>query len=482
MGTITVKAFYDNFGQALREGNAAIFAGAGLSRPSGYVDWPGLLREIAKDLGLDVDRETDLVAIAQYHLNKRGSRGELDQLIVNEFTKNSKASRNHEIIANLPIHNVWTTNYDALLEDAFKAAHRRVDVKVSPASLTTTHPGNTVTIYKMHGDVSSAAEAVLTKEDYETFDASRGVFSIKLKGDLLSKTFLFLGFSFSDPNIDYILARIRALVDRHCRQHYCVMRWPEKPAKMRGKAKADYEYERKRLGLRIGDLGRYGIQAVMVDKHTELTLILEELGRRSHLRDIFVSGSVHDYAPLGKARLEDLARQIGKRIVDEGYNLTSGFGLGIGEHVTLGTIGELLQNPVSEIDSRLFLRPFPQTPPQGLSLKDFWTKYRREMLQRTGACIFLAGNKADAKTGKVIDADGMMEEFQIACSLKQYPIPIGATGHMARNLWEEVTSNLERYFPKGGVKKFFQILGDKNKTNEELLDAVFRILKHVTAV
>ncbi len=482
MGTITVKAFYDNFGQALQEGSAAIFAGAGLSRPSGYVDWPALLREIAEDLGLDVDRETDLVAIAQYHLNKRGNRGELDQLIVNEFTKNSKATRNHEIIANLPIHTVWTTNYDTLLEVAFKAAHRRTDVKVLPASLTTSQPGNAVTIYKMHGDVSSAAEAVLTKEDYETFDTSRGVFSIKLKGDLLSKTFLFLGFSFSDPNIDYILARIRSLVDTHCRQHYCVMRWPEKPAKMRGKAKAEYEYARRRLELRVGDLGRYGIQAVMVDKHTELTPILEELSRRSHLRDIFVSGSAYDHSPLGKDRLEDLARQIGNRIATKGYNLTSGFGLGIGEHVTLGTIEGLLQNPVSEIDSRLFLRPFPQTPPAGISLTEFWTKYRREMLQRTGACIFVAGNKLDQASKEVIDANGMVEEFEIACSFGQYPIPVGATGHAAQVLWKTVMADLNRYYPKGGVKRFFQILGDSAKSNQEIIDAVFAVLKHVATI
>ncbi len=481
MGTIAVKAFYNNFGRALQEGNAAIFAGAGLSRPSGYVDWPGLLREIAKDLGLDVDRETDLVAIAQYHLNKRGSRGELDQLIVNEFTRASKAARNHEIIANLPIHTVWTTNYDTLLEDAFKAAHRHVDVKVSPASLTTSHPGSAVTIYKMHGDVSSAAEAVLTKEDYETFDASRGVFSIKLKGDLLSKTFLFLGFSFSDPNIDYILARIRSLVDTHCRPHYCIMRWPEKPAKMRGKAKAEYEYARRRLELRVGDLGRYGIQAVMVDKYTELTPILEELSRRSHQRDIFVSGSAHDYSPFGDNRLKGLARQIGNRLATEGYNLTSGFGLGIGEHVILGALENLLQSPVANLDSRLFLRPFPQTAPTGISRKDFWTKYRREMLQRTGVCIFVAGNKLDQASNKVIDANGMIEEFDIACSLRQYPIPIGATGHASQILWKKVMADLNRYYPKGGVKRFFQILGDVTKSNQEITDAIFAILKQITA-
>ena len=58
----------------------------------------------------------------------------------------------------------------------------------------------------MHGDFSQPRNAVLTKEDYETYNEHRALFSEKLKGDLIEKTFLFLGFSFTDPNVDYILA------------------------------------------------------------------------------------------------------------------------------------------------------------------------------------------------------------------------------------------------------------------------------------
>ena len=55
-------------------------------------------------------------------------------------------------------------------------------------------------------------DAVLTKEDYELYDLHRRVFTTTLQSDLVSKTFLFLGFGFTDPNIDYILSRIRILV------------------------------------------------------------------------------------------------------------------------------------------------------------------------------------------------------------------------------------------------------------------------------
>ena len=34
--------------EALNERRAAIFAGAGLSAPAGFVNWPGLLKDVAE--------------------------------------------------------------------------------------------------------------------------------------------------------------------------------------------------------------------------------------------------------------------------------------------------------------------------------------------------------------------------------------------------------------------------------------------------
>ena len=41
----------------LAEDNLAIFAGAGLSAPAGYVSWSELLRPIAEDLELEIEKE-----------------------------------------------------------------------------------------------------------------------------------------------------------------------------------------------------------------------------------------------------------------------------------------------------------------------------------------------------------------------------------------------------------------------------------------
>ena len=61
---INKNVFIKNYLSALNNGDAAIFAGAGLSAPSGCVNWKQLLREIAEELELDIEKESDLVAIA----------------------------------------------------------------------------------------------------------------------------------------------------------------------------------------------------------------------------------------------------------------------------------------------------------------------------------------------------------------------------------------------------------------------------------
>ena len=208
---------------ALREKNAAVFIGAGFSKAAGFVDWKELMRDTALDLGLDVDRETDLIAIAQYHLNERlGNRSIINQLIIEHFVKEAEITPNHRILADLPLATFWTTNYDDLIERSLKDAGKTPDVKRISENICITVSKRDATVYKMHGDITLPHEAVLTKEDYETYGVNRGAYSIVLQSDLVSKTFLFIGFSFDDPNLIYILNRIKNLIGpKNTRTHYC---------------------------------------------------------------------------------------------------------------------------------------------------------------------------------------------------------------------------------------------------------------------
>jgi hypothetical protein len=146
--------FIEDFLAELVQGNAAIFAGVSLSVPAGYVDWRKLLRPLAKDLGLNIDMESDLVAFAQFHVNHSGqNRHKLHSALLDALSKEAKPTRNHELLAALPITTFWTTNYDKLLENTLHQVGKVVDVKSSVPQLATTRPHRNVTVFKMHGDI-----------------------------------------------------------------------------------------------------------------------------------------------------------------------------------------------------------------------------------------------------------------------------------------------------------------------------------------
>lgn len=77
-----IDIFVNKFVKELEEENAAIFAGAGLSVSAGFVSWRALLKPIADELGLNIDTETDLVSVAQYHCNEKQSRAGLNQELI----------------------------------------------------------------------------------------------------------------------------------------------------------------------------------------------------------------------------------------------------------------------------------------------------------------------------------------------------------------------------------------------------------------
>ena len=149
----TKEQFLREYIKVIRDGNAAVFAGAGLSRPSGFVNWKELLRPLAKDIGLNIDEEHDLTAVAQYVRNEYGTRSSINSTILEAFSKDVKKNENVSILTRLPIYTYWTTNYDRLIEEGLRDANRNCDVKIDYRQLSNTKRDRDAIVYKMHGDV-----------------------------------------------------------------------------------------------------------------------------------------------------------------------------------------------------------------------------------------------------------------------------------------------------------------------------------------
>ncbi|ETJ99320.1 SIR2-like domain protein [Eubacterium nodatum ATCC 33099] len=467
------EEFIREYTTAITQGYAALFSGAGLSRAMGFVSWKELVKPLAEDIELNVDKEHDLIAVAQYYKNEKGGNAGINRQILNSFNKDVELNENIKILTKLPIQTYWTTNYDHLLEEALKFNNRKADVKITKESLANNIYDRDAIVYKMHGDCSMPENAVLTKDDYDLYSESHPLFRAALRGDLVSKTFLFVGFSFEDPNLDYILSQIKVLLGENRRDHYCFF---EKSIKITGETERDYENRRVRQKLKINDLKRYGIQAVLLDSYDEITEILKEVEKAHLLKNIFISGSLSDRLDKindswNRERIASFANNLSKRLVKEDYRIISGFGNTIGSLIINGALEEIFKSKYKHVDEHLYLRPFPQVELETDSKEEIWQKYREDMIGESGIAIFIFGNKCENEDVKI--ADGMIKEFYIACEQNKLIIPVGSTGGAARVIYDTVKNNMGEY---SYLNEYIDALGTETEP-DKLVELICKIIK-----
>lgn len=463
----------------LKEENLAVFIGSGLSAPAGFVSWTELLRPVAEELKLDVDKEiNDLVSLAQYYINENnGNRGRLNQMLIDEFCREAEITENHKVLARLPINTYWTTNYDKLIESSLLEIKKVPDVKYEKKQLLFTRPRRDAIVYKMHGDVDHPSDAVLIKDDYEKYHMDRQPFMDALRGDLISKTFIFLGFSFTDPNLDYILSRVRVSYNQDQRQHYCILR---AVFKEEGENDADYEYRQRKQELFVQDLRRVGIKTLLVDDYSEITCILKDVERQYRRNTIFISGAAHDYSPYSEEAVNNFVYELSQDIIKSGLKIVSGFGLGIGSSIISGALTQIYMSGGTLANDQLVMRPFPQPQADQEDMAKLWSDYRQDMISRSGIALFLFGNKLENET--VVLSGGMRSEFEIAKQNGLFLLPVGKTGYVAKKLWDEVNQNLDDLYPHldPKIKDRFMLLGDDKHDLSQLRTDLMALLTILT--
>lgn len=476
--TREIDTFITKIVREILEENVAVFAGAGLSSSAGFVNWKTLVEPLADELGLDIEKEKDFVALAQHYVNyKSNHRHNVTDIILNEFCKEKNPTENHKILARLPIKTYWTTNYDSLIEDALVEEGKIADIKYTKNHLAQTKWKRDVIVYKMHGDKNHPDSAILIKDDYEKYHLQFAPYITALSGDLVSKTFIFMGFSFTDPNLDYVLSRIRIHYEANQREHYYFIK--EVSLSDYNGNKCEYEYEKKKQELFILDLKRYNIQPLLIKNYSDITEILKNIERRINNKNIFISGSAQTYLPFGeKKNSEKFISDLSKRLISLDYNIITGFGLGVGSFVISGALEKIYMDEKKVDNKRLLMRPFPQSIVEG-DIQKLWKKYREDMISRAGISIFMFGNKE--KNGESIEADGVYKEFVIAKEKGNIIVPIGTTGWIAEKIWNEVNQHYKEFYndKNNELKELFQELNNKNLSIEDLIEAIVEFIKRI---
>ena len=474
INTREINAFINDYVDKLRQGNATILIGAGLSKAAGFVDWKGLLQDLAKEIGLKIEDENDLISVAQFHKNSKQNRNRIDEKIVNEFTDKDIETENHHIIVRLPFKTIWTTNYDDLIEDTHYKYNKKVDVKSDVDSLFVNRDNRSCVLYKMHGDKDHPNKAVLLKEDYEKYYYTHEPFVALLNSELITKSFLFVGFSFTDPNINYVFGRLTHRYSDKSKDHYCIMKKCSLNDYEGDKGK--YEYETIKQQLFIEELKRYRVQTILIENYPDLTLILKEIEKRYNSHSVFISGSAIDYGDFTTLEAHKFIHTLSKKLVERNLTVVNGFGLGVGSAVINGALDAIYSNPKKYSEEQLVLKPFPQFKTGEKELDELWEEYRQQMISRAGIIIFVFGNKDEGKGNGTENAGGVKREFLIALEKGLFPIPIHYTGYMS----EEIFNELEKHgISKQLIEDISKLQLDKDdldKSVNQILNIIDKIL------
>jgi hypothetical protein len=198
----------EDLGERAGRGQLAVFVGAGVSAAAGLPTWEQLLDELAERSGLDDPLRAGLSRLpaqdAAALLARELGREQLETFVKERFGPAHYALA-HALIADLPVQEFVTTNYDPLVELA--AADIGRDLSVLPFAEAT--PGRPW-LLKLHGDAAHPESVVLTREEYLQFGDTRAALAGVLHSLLLTRHVLFVGTSMQDDDLIRIAHQVRS--------------------------------------------------------------------------------------------------------------------------------------------------------------------------------------------------------------------------------------------------------------------------------
>jgi len=252
--------------EAARERRLLPFVGAGFSKnvSSKFPTWQQLIPLAANLLGYDSEilaLQGDNLQIAEY-LSSQKRLGQFYNELSRELDSTSfdvGDSKPHLLLPYLDVYAIFTTNWDSWIERGFERecipfetivthydfispraysypTSRSSGVIVPDSDLPETrkrYAGSS--IVKFHGDFSNPETIVFRETDYYDRLEFEHPLDIKLRNDIFGRSVVFIGYSFSDPNVRYLwhkLNKMMATVESRDRVHSFFVTHSQNPLQM----------------------------------------------------------------------------------------------------------------------------------------------------------------------------------------------------------------------------------------------------------
>lgn len=127
----------------------------------------------------------------------------------------------HMQLLALPWQDVYTTNYDTLLEksaDRLKSQGKRNYYTICNSQDMGT--GSSPLLVKLHGDINDPSSIIITEEDYRTYPAKHQAMISSIQNTIMRRTLVLIGFSGNDPNFIQWLGWVKDALNDNQRKVY----------------------------------------------------------------------------------------------------------------------------------------------------------------------------------------------------------------------------------------------------------------------
>ncbi len=194
----TVTEIPEGLKVAIEQNKCVFVIGPLLSTETGLPSRHEVLKPLAQKISLT--KQLPLSRVAQIYENQTGRERLISHVYEKMDVSTVNPSNLHKLISQLPVSTIMTTNYDALIEEAFQQANKRyVSIYTSFTEAENISQETQITrVYKLCGDLQDTNSLIITQRDYQNLFNQENSITRILKGILAQKTLFFIGFDFED--------------------------------------------------------------------------------------------------------------------------------------------------------------------------------------------------------------------------------------------------------------------------------------------
>lgn len=317
--------YIDEIKKKLLEDSFSVFCGSGAVADAGLGCWEKLFSQKTQDF-YNKKIDNDLYFLAGLEEKYYNNTNFYNDIVEKLNDKKRKKSKHIDAIINLNLNQVWTTNFDTIIEDTIREKFQTYPAIIKSSNdLLKERLNKPYTVYKLNGSIEDRESMILTKADFlEYMDKQRMMFEL-LKRQLVLDSFLFIGYSFADELVLSALREIKKNFSSIGNTHYRFLK--QKQDEESPLWDEYYEYTSRYYEE------EYNIKTIVVDDYCQIDEYLEELYKRYCNNNIFIAGSFRNIGNSTRLYYEKLVSEIVKNLFLNCYSIYSGNGRGLGEIV-----------------------------------------------------------------------------------------------------------------------------------------------------